>query len=276
MVLGSVLSVALVGQRRLAAAFSGAIALQGTGLAAPALVPLVLPTFAFFVASGAGKAILEVAGNSLLQRTIPTPARGQVLAVLESFITASLAAGAVTASLLVERLGPTGVLLAAGGLEVTLAVISWPWVRKADEGAVVPERELRLLRGVAFFRPLQLTTIEDLASRLKTVEVTAGAEVVRQGQPGDCFYIVERGRLEALIDGQPVRELGPGDSFGEIALLRDVPRTATIRATTDATLASLTQDEFLSAVTGHTDSTSAAEAIVTSRVGPRTEPATPA
>jgi MFS family permease len=276
MVLGSALSVALVGQRRLAAAFSGAIALQGMGLASPALVPLVLPTFAFFVASGAGKAILEVAGNSLLQRTIPTPARGQVLALLESFITASLAAGAVTASVLVEWLGPTGVLLAAGGLEVALAVISWPWVRKVDEAAVVPERELRLLRGVAFFRPLQLTTIEDLASRLETVDVTAGVEVVRQGQPGDRFYIVERGRLAALIDGQPVRALGPGDSFGEIALLRDVPRTATIRATTDATLASLTQDEFLSAVTGHTDSASAAEAVVTSRLASRTEPATPA
>ena len=92
MVVGSVPSVALVGQPRLAAAFSGAIALQGIGLAGPALVPLVLPTIAF-VASGAGKAILEVAGNSLLQRTVPTDARGQILALLESFVTAALAAG---------------------------------------------------------------------------------------------------------------------------------------------------------------------------------------
>ena len=267
MVLGSVLSVALVGQPRLAAAFSGAIALQGIGLAAPALVPLVLPTIVFFVASGAGKAILEVAGNSLLQRTVPTAARGQILALLESFVTAALAAGAVTASILVDRLGPTGALLAAGGLEVVLVVISWPWVRRVDDAAVVPERELRLLRGVAFFRPLQLTTIEDLAGRLEDVSVTAGAEVVRQGEPGDRFFIVETGRLEALVDGVPVRELGPTDSFGEIALLRDVPRTATVRATADATLVSLARDEFLSAVTGHTDSASAAEAVVTSRIG---------
>jgi MFS family permease len=267
MVLGSVLSVALVGQPRLAAAFSGAIALQGVGLAAPALVPLVLPTIAFFVASGAGKAILEVAGNSLLQRTVPTAARGQILALLESFVTAALAAGAVTASILVDRLGPTGALLTAGGLEVVLAVVSWPWVRRVDDAAVVPERELRLLRGVAFFRPLQLTTIEDLAGRLEDVHVTAGAEVVRQGEPGDCFFIVESGRLEAVIDGVPVSELGPGDSFGEIALLRDVPRTATVRAIADATLVSLAQDEFLSAVTGHTDSAAAVEAVVTSRIG---------
>ena len=267
MVLGSVLSVALVGQPRLAAAFSGAIALQGIGLAGPALVPLVLPTIVFFVASGAGKAILEVAGNSLLQRTVPTAARGQILALLESFVTAALAAGAVTASILVDRLGPTGALLAAGGLEVVLVVISWPWVRRVDDAAVVPERELRLLRGVAFFRPLQLTTIEDLAGRLEDVHVTAGAEVVRQGEPGDCFFIVESGRLEAVIDGVPVSELGPGDSFGEIALLRDVPRTATVRATADATLVSLAQDDFLSAVTGHTDSSAAVEAVVTSRIG---------
>jgi MFS family permease len=268
MVLGSALSVALVGQRRLAAAFSGAIALQGFGLAAPALVPLVLPTIAFFVASGAGKALLEVAGNSLLQRTVPTPARGQILALLESFVTAALAAGAVTASLLVDRLGPTGVLLAAGGLEVALVVISWPWVRRVDDSAVVPERELRLLRGVAFFRPLQLTTIEDLAGRLEDVPFAAGTDVVRQGEPGDRFFIVESGRLEAVIDGRPVRELGPGDSFGEIALLRDVPRTATVRAIEDSRLASLAQDEFLSAVTGHTDSATAAEAVVTARMGP--------
>jgi MFS family permease len=273
MVLGSVLSVALVGQPRLAAAFAGAIALQGLGLAAPALVPLVLPTFAFFVASGAGKAILEVAGNSLLQRTIPTAARGQVLALLESFVTASLAAGAVAASLLVDWLGPSGVLLAAGGLEVALAVISWPWIRTVDAAAVVPERELRLLRSVAFFRPLQLTTIEDLAGRLEEVSVPADAEIVRQGEAGDCFYIVETGRLETLIDGERVRELGPGDAFGEIALLRDVPRTATVRASTDATLASLSRDHFLSAVSGHTDSATAAEAVVTSRVGPRPDPA---
>ena len=276
MVLGSGLSVALVGQPKLAAAFAGAIVLQGAGLAAPALVPFFLPAFALFVASGAGRAILEVAGNSLLQRTIPTPARGQVLALLESFVTAALAAGAVTASLLVTWLGPSGVLLAAGGLEVGLAVVSWPWIRKVDAAAVVPERKLRLLRGVAFFRPLQLTTIEDLAGRLEDVRVAAGAEVVRQGEPGDCFYIVETGRLDTLIDGEAVRELGPGDSFGEIALLRDTPRTATVRATTDATLVSLTQDEFLSAVAGHTDSASAAEAVVTSRVGPRVEPASPA
>ena len=120
---------------------------------------------------------------------------------------------------------------------------------------------------MAFFRPLQLTTIEDLAGRLEDVHVTAGAEVVRQGEPGDCFFIVESGRLEALIDGVPVSELGPGDSFGEIALLRDVPRTATVRATADATLVSLAQDEFLSAVTGHTDSAAAVEAVVTSRIG---------
>jgi len=273
MVLGSFMSTTLVGQPRLAAAFSGAIALQGLGLAGPALIPLVLPTVAFFVASGSGKAILEVAGNSLLQRTIPTETRGQVLALLESFITAALAAGAVTASLLVDLLGPIGALLTAGGLEVALAAISWPWIRKVDEAAVVPERELRLLRGVAFFRPLQLTTIEDLASRLEDVRVTAGSDIVRQGDVGDRFFIVESGRVETLIDGEVVRQLGPGDSFGEIALLRDVPRTATVRAITNASLVSLAQDEFLSAVTGHTDSATAAEAVVTARVGARTDPA---
>jgi len=266
--LGSGLSITLVTRRRLAGAFSGAIAVWGLALAAPGLVPLFGAAIVLMAVSGAGKAVLEVAGASLLQRTVPTADRGMVLGVLESLVTLALAAGAVSASLLVERLGPAGALLAAGTITTVLVVVTWPAVRAADDAAVIPDRELSLLRGVPFFRPLQLTTLEALAGSLARVAVPAGSVVVREGDPGDRFFIVESGRLRTTVDGRPIGFLGPGDFFGEIALLRDVPRTATVEAIDPATLHGLGREPFLAAVTGHAGSSTAAETVVRTRLQP--------
>ena len=264
---GSVLAFGLVGRTRLGVAFSGAVATWGVALAAPAVVPLLLAAVVFFAVSGVGKSLLEVAGASLLQRTVSSAARSQVLAALESMITLALAAGAVSASLLVAWLGADGALVAAGVLSLVMVVVTWPGVRAADDAAVIPQREMALLRGVAFFRPLPLVVIERLAGSLEDVGVAAGTVVVREGDPADRFYIVETGQLETSIEGRSVRVLGPGDSFGEIALLRDVPRTATVRAVSEARLVALGRDAFLGAVTGDDASSAAADAVVRTRTG---------
>jgi hypothetical protein len=264
---GSILSLALVRQTRLALAFGGAVAVWGAALAGPAVIPVVLAAVLFFALSGAGKAVLEVAGASLLQRTIPASSRSQALGALESMITLALAAGAVSASLLVAWLGADGALVAAGALTLGLVVTTWPGLRAADDAAVIPQREMALLRGVPFFRQLPLVVIERLAGGLEDVRHAAGTDVVREGDPGDHFYIVETGRLETRIDGRLVRELGPGDSFGEIALLREVPRTATVSAVTEVRLEALARGAFLEAVTGDEESSAAAEAVVQARAG---------
>jgi CRP-like cAMP-binding protein len=116
------------------------------------------------------------------------------------------------------------------------------------------------------FRPLQLTTIEELAGQLERVEVATGDVVIRQGEPGDRFYIVEFGRLAVTIDGRIVREVGPGDSFGEIALIRDVPRTATVTALVPASLGALARVPFLAAVAGQGDAAVAAEVVIRGRL----------
>jgi CRP-like cAMP-binding protein len=109
--------------------------------------------------------------------------------------------------------------------------------------------------------------LEHLARRLESVSFPAGTEIVREGDAGDRFYIVSSGRLEVSTAGGPLRSLGPGDWFGEIALLRDVPRTATVAAASDVTLFSLERDEFVGAVTGHPASVEAADAVVAARLG---------
>ena len=125
-----------------------------------------------------------------------------------------------------------------------------------------------LLLVVIAVAPLPAPTLERLAEALDEVGIAPGEEVVRQGEPGDRFYLVKNGTLDVYVDGRKVQSLGPGDSFGEIALLRDVPRTATVRAESDAELYALERRDFLGAVTGFAPSLSAAEAVIGMRLGP--------
>jgi CRP-like cAMP-binding protein len=134
--------------------------------------------------------------------------------------------------------------------------------------AHTPAERLEVLRGNPIFAPLPQATLEQLAESLDEVRVTAGEDVVRQGEPGDRFYLVKEGMLGVSIDGKPVQTLGTGESFGEIALLRDVPRTATVKAQTDAVLYALDRNTFIPAVTGFAPSLSAAEAVIGMRLGP--------
>jgi CRP-like cAMP-binding protein len=116
-------------------------------------------------------------------------------------------------------------------------------------------------------RPLTMSTNEELAANLRRMKVPAGTELIRQGDVGDAFYILEAGAMEAVIDDVAVRPLGPGDSFGEIALLRDVPRTATIRATRASIVLALDREHFLAAVTGRREAAAAAEEVIRGRLG---------
>ena len=125
-----------------------------------------------------------------------------------------------------------------------------------------------MLSANPIFAPLPPGTIEHLAARLRPVSVGKGETVFRQGDPGDLFYIVEDGRCEIAIDGEKVADAWPGEAFGEIALLRDVPRTATVTCPEETTLLALERDEFIGAVTGHAPSREAAEAVIGGRLMP--------
>ena len=95
------------------------------------------------------------------------------------------------------------------------------------------------------FTPLSRTELERLASQLDLLTTPSGTDVVVQGETGDRFYVIDSGSFDVIVDGRIVRRLGKGDAFGEIALLHDVPRTATVRATDDGAVWTLDQEEFL-------------------------------
>jgi CRP-like cAMP-binding protein len=131
---------------------------------------------------------------------------------------------------------------------------------------IAPTKEIALLRSMTLFKPLAASTIDQLAASVIPVRADAGTAIIREGDHGDRFYLIESGEVEVSADGEHIGTMGPGDHFGEIALLRDVPRTATVTAKGEVSLYALERDEFLSAVTGHPASAEAADAVVASRL----------
>jgi CRP-like cAMP-binding protein len=170
------------------------------------------------------------------------------------------------APLVVAAVGLTSALIAAGAILPVLALMTASSVRRADAAAVVPERQLDLLRGIPMFSPLSMTTIERIAGGLVEERHPSGVEVIHQGDAGDSWYLVVDGTLEVVSDGRPVRRLGTGAGFGEIALLHDRPRTATVRTATPATLYRRPRGVFLEAVTGNPHAVQAGEELVRERL----------
>jgi CRP-like cAMP-binding protein len=167
---------------------------------------------------------------------------------------------------LLDRLGMRGLLAA---LAVLVAVPALACIRRARrlDATLRPPAGTDLLAGIPMFAPLAPASLEFLARRLATTSTPAGTVLVREGDPSDRFYVIVTGRVEVTLAGQPVRVEGPGEFFGEIGLMRDVPRTATVTAVDDVETVSLTREDFLSAVNGTEASMSAAYDIVTSRMG---------
>jgi hypothetical protein len=185
---------------------------------------------------------------------------------LESVFLGTIGIGAILAPLLVSAFGPRGALIAAGGALTAVMLVFWRPLGTLDAVPAPSAAELDLLRDIPIFAPLPLVTLEQLVARLSRVRVGAGETVFRQGDHGDRFYVVATGEVAVAVDGQKPVDLRAGDYFGEIALLRDVPRTATVQAQTDTDLLALERDVFLAAVTGHAASAKEADAVIASRL----------
>jgi len=263
---GAALVAVLAARRRLAGGFALGLLLAGGALAATAAVSTLAPALVLLGLAGAASILVEVNGMTLLQRSAEHQVLGRVFALLESLVLGSLALGAVLAPALVGALGPRGALLAAGLVLPVLVAPLWPALRRIDASAAIAEEPLALLRAIEMFAQLPEPALERLAAGALAVTAASAQPVVSRGETGRHFYVIAEGRALVERDEGPPRELGPGDSFGEIALLREVPRTATVRALEPLRLFALERDEFLAAVTGHAPTLAAAERLVASRL----------
>lgn len=263
--IGAVVSAALIA-RRLSSNFLIGIALWGIPIALIGVFPEPAPTLLFLAVVGLGNTLVDVSAFTLLQRAVPDDVLARAFGAVQSLWVAAIGIGSILAPALIAGVGIRGALLITGALLPVLALVLRHRLAQLD-AAPVPERELGLLRGINLFAPLPQPTLESLAVALTPVRLRPGEEIFRQGDIGDHFYIVADGELEIVVDGEIARVNGPGDYFGEIALLRDVPRTATVRARSDAELLTLDRDDFIAAVTGHAASEEAADAVIASRLG---------
>ena len=160
-----------------------------------------------------------------------------------------IALGTLTAPALVAVLGAQGAFIAAGCFLPLTAVVCYGMLRRLDEGAAVPADVLALLMQVPILAVLAPRIVERMARDAVAEQVAEGKTIVRQGDVGTQFYCIASGRVSVDIDGSKIRHLGPGDWFGEIALLRDVPRTASVTALTDVSLWKVDHESFLASVT---------------------------
>jgi MFS family permease len=269
---GGALSVTLTG-RRLAAPFGLGLVLWGVPIALIAAFPYHASALLLLAAVGIGNAIEDVAGETLLQRLVSDDLLGRVLGVLFGGATAGMAVGAIATPGLIAWLGTRGALVATGAFLPALVLASWAALTRIDHSAAAPAAELSLLDQVPMFAPLPVAAKEQLARSLARVDARKGTEIMREGAAGDRFYIVSRGRLAVTQAGRSLGNLAAGDSFGEIALLRDIPRTATVTASEDVELYALERADFIDAATGHAAGRAAGEEVVRERLS---EPALPA
>jgi MFS family permease len=264
--LGAMVAFGLVMRRDLALPFSVSLAMWGLPIVFIGLVPQSIVAFAFLGILGMANAVLDVSGFTLLQRSVPNHLRGRVFGAFEALVALSVAGGSLVAPIAVAMIGLQAAMVAAGLLLPVLALLTSRVVRAADAAAVVPHRELVLLRGVPMFAPLPLTALEQLAAGMVPMRFATGASIVTEGDPGHDYFVIASGAAEVLRGDRRIAVLRDGDGFGEIALLLDRPRTATVRALDAVEGFSLPRHVFLEAVTGNPASVEVADRVVTERL----------
>ncbi|HEX4254303.1 MAG TPA: MFS transporter [Streptosporangiaceae bacterium] len=270
-VLAATASAVLVG-RRLSRPIMAAALTFSAALAVVAFGPGTAGTVALLAVAGASHALLNVAVRTLLQRSVPPQLIGRIFGVLEGLVMAGLAVGALLVPALAHLGGSRLAVLGVAAVLPLAAVAGGRAVFRLDSGTAVPVVEIALLRSLPLFAELPAPALEGLAAALEPRPLAAGEVLIRQGDPGDAYYAIAAGELDAVQDGRPLGRFGRGEGVGEIALLHAVPRTATVRAATAATVYRLDRDHFLTAVLGHAPTRHQATQIAGTRLATRAAP----
>jgi Cyclic nucleotide-binding domain/Major Facilitator Superfamily len=264
--IGGVVAAAVVHVTRLGRSFIAGLLIWGLPLAVFALAPTAAIAYLALLIAGIGNAVEDTSSYTLVTRLAGPRAAGQALSALEFIALAGLGIGSIIAPLLLHAFGVRGTFALLGGGLAGLALAHAVRFMRLDRSMPAPGPEIGLLRNLAMFAPLPMAVTELLAAELQPRQFPAGAVVIREGEAGDHFYLIVDGSAAVSVRGTPRASLARGDCFGEIALLRDVARTATITAVQPLHTLALGRAEFLTAVTGNSSSRAAAETLVTRRL----------
>jgi MFS family permease len=235
--------------------FAGGLAAVGTDGVAVALIAMI--------PAGVGFALVETAVVGLVPRLADDTIIGRVYGLSEILYAGAAGLGALVAPLLIDAFGAAGSLAVVGGAFAAGTLVAGRSLARLDVGQEEAGRVRELLRKISFLDPLPLPLLERLVRGARSAEFQIGTEIVRRGEPGEEYFVIEHGTVEVLEFG---RRQGPGEGFGEIALLRDVPRTATVRAVSEVRAWVVTRSAFVAAVAGHREARELADALVAERL----------
>jgi len=213
-------------------------------------IPVAALALARLFVVGLSNAVLDITGFTLVQRGVRNEDRVAMFAIMEGLFGIGLLLGSLAAPLLVALVGVRASFLVAGSILPLVALLTWRPVVRGGRNTAPAEEHLALLRRNPLFVPLPLTALDRLAENLVPMSFDPGDVVMRKGEPGDHYLLIAEGFVDVSNDGRALRTCGPGDGVGEIALLRTIPRTATVTAQTHVEGYSIDAPTFLSAVAG--------------------------
>jgi MFS family permease len=265
-IVGTPLALALVRGNRVARCFAAGVAGWGVPMILLAFTHARYWPYLLFGAVGVANLVDDVAVYSALQRVIPPRLMGRALGARRAVLLVSVGLGSAVAPSLIRAFGARATMAGVGLLLIATAAAFVPSLKAVDSRLSVPGPEVALLRRVSFFGPLPFATVEHLASVLRPATYEPGDVIIREGDPGESFYLIAAGLARASRGGRQLSQMEAADSFGEIALLRQIPRTATVTAISRLHVWILDREEFLAAVTGCPESVQSADAVVSARL----------
>ena len=261
-VIGSFGASFLAGSRHLGLWLVAGLVLWGAPIAMVGGVSTASVVFALMAVVGAANALIDIPLFTLPVRLASDAVLARVFGVFESVVALGVALGSVATPTLIALVGLRPALVASGLFLPAVALVAWRRLAALDRRLAVRDADIRVLRSSPMLELLPVPSVEHLASRVRRRVVPAGTLVFEQGSTADSFYVIAHGHAEIVGNGSVVRTVGPGDSFGEIAILHDVPRTATVRAQDDIELFEVDRNTFLDEVANHGVSARAANAVV--------------
>jgi MFS family permease len=270
---GGILTVLLIGRDRLGSAFRRGLVLSGLPVIAIVFVSSQASAIVALALAGIGMTFADVAGQTMLQRVVPVSMLSRVFGVLEGGYSAAEALGSAAGAILIATVGIDSAILVAGSLVPVVALLTNRAVKRADVGVVAPLEHIHLLRSLPIFAASGPADLERLASLLEREPVTSETQVVRQGEVGEHFYLIETGSATVVRDGKRIAKLAEGDFFGEIALVKNIPRTASVVADSEMSLLVLERGFFLDAVQRYPCQLATVEALSGARMNEGREPA---